>query len=71
MQLLQRHYKTVIVPAVESDTVEAATCAAGLEAMTKAVEGRATATLCDAFSDLAKQVHCFIPLLVAQSVLLV
>lgn len=54
-QLLQQHYAAVVAPAVERNPAEAATCTAGLTALTRAVEGRAAAALDDALLDLANQ----------------
>ncbi len=55
LQLLQQHYSTVVEPAVEVSPAEAASCAAGLGALTRAVEDRVTAALVAATSYLASQ----------------
>jgi hypothetical protein len=55
-QLLMQHYSTVVEPAVEVSPPEAASCATGLAALTRAVEDRVTAALAASLSYLASQV---------------
>lgn len=57
-QLLMQHYSTVVEPAVEVSPSEAASCATGLAALTRAVEDRIIAALAASLSYLASQVHC-------------
>lgn len=54
-QLLQQHYMGVVEPAVEVSPLEAASCARGLAALTRAVEDRVTAALAASISYLAAQ----------------
>lgn len=51
-----QHYRTVVEPAVEVSPPEAASCATGLAALTRAVEDRVTAALAASLSYLASQV---------------
>lgn len=55
-QLLQQHYAGVVEPAVEVSPPDAASCATGLAALTRAVEDRITAALAASISYLASQV---------------
>lgn len=56
IRLLMQHYSTVVEPAVEVSPPEAASCATGLAALTRAVEDRVTAALAASLSYLASQV---------------
>lgn len=55
-QLLMQHYSSVVEPAVEVSPPEAASCATGLAALTRAVEDRVTAALAASLACLASQV---------------